>query len=137
VDLAVKVATPIVLVVPDTVVMVSLPSRLEESETNLLLTGLPFASLSVTVIVDVVDPSAATDAGEAVTVDTEGLTAPAVKVTVACWVMVTLSVVSVALMTSVPVPVALTVPVVTPEALVIALGWVMENRWQTRRPWLE
>ena len=56
---------------------------------------MPFASFSVTVIVDVVEPSATTDVGDAVTVDWLALAGPAVNVTVAVWVMVRLSVVSV------------------------------------------
>ena len=53
-------------------------------------------SLSVTVIVEVVLPSASTEPGEAPTVDWAAVTCPAVKVTVVVWVTVTVSVVSVA-----------------------------------------
>ena len=59
-------------------------------------TGFDWASFSVTVTVEVVEPSAVTEAGAAVTVDCAAVTAPAVKVTAAVWVTVTESVVSVA-----------------------------------------
>ena len=59
-------------------------------------TGLEFASFSVTVTVEVVEPSAAIEVGAALTVDFAAVTGPAVKVTVAVWVTVTVSVVSVA-----------------------------------------
>ena len=74
-------------------------------------TGLLLASLSVTVIVEVVLPSAVTEAGEADTADWAAVTAPAVKVTVAVCVTVTVSVVSVAVKTSAPAMVDLTVNV--------------------------
>jgi len=63
-------------------------------DTVLPLTGLLFASSNVTVIADVLELSAVTDVGLAVTVDLLGLTAPAVKFTVAVGVTVMLSVVS-------------------------------------------
>ena len=60
-------------------------------------TGLPLASLRVTVTVEVVDPSAVTELGLAETVDWAAVTGPGVKVTVAVWVMTRLlSLVSVA-----------------------------------------
>jgi len=60
------------------------------------LTGLLFASNSVTVMVEVVEPSAVTEAGLALTVDALALTVPTVKVTAAVGVMVMLSLVSLA-----------------------------------------
>ena len=59
-------------------------------------TTLPFASFSVTVTVDVVEPSAVTEPGEEATVDCAAVTAPGVNVTDAVCVTVTESVVSVA-----------------------------------------
>src|SRR5213593_2309145 len=90
-----NVACPLAFVVPLTVVIVELPLP-AVSDTALPLTGLLLMSLRVTVIVDVVDPSAGTDVGLALTVDVPALTVPAVNVTVAVWVIVMASVVSVA-----------------------------------------
>src|SRR4029079_7502883 len=89
--LTVKVATPDPFVVPETVVMVEEPPPWP-SETDWPPTGLPNVSFAVTLIVEVVDPSAVIDVGEALTVDWVALTVPAVKVTVAVWVIVWLSV---------------------------------------------
>ncbi|MCX5875357.1 MAG: hypothetical protein NT087_03475 [Deltaproteobacteria bacterium] len=75
--------------------MVELPDP-AVSVTVLPETGLPELSFKVTVTVEVVEPSAVTDAGLAVTVETVALTGPGVKVTVAVWAMVMLSVVSLA-----------------------------------------
>ena len=80
---------------PETVVIVEEPLPLA-SVTVLPETGFEFASFSVTVTVEVVEPSATIEAGEALTVDCAAVTGPAVKVTVAVWVTVTESVVSVA-----------------------------------------
>jgi hypothetical protein len=91
----VKLAWPLALVVPLTVEMVELPVPCDKV-TVFPLTGLLCASWSVTVMVEVVEPSAVTEVGLALTVDVPAFTAPAVKVTVAVWVMVTLSVLSVA-----------------------------------------
>ena len=66
------------------------------SATALPATALPFTSLSVTVTVEKLEPSAATVVGEAATEDWAAVTAPAANVTVAVWVTVTVSVVSVA-----------------------------------------
>ncbi len=62
--------------------------------TVLPLTGWLEESLRVTVIVEVVEPSATTEAGLALTVDALALTVPTVKFTGAVWVTVTVSVVS-------------------------------------------
>ncbi len=59
-------------------------------------TGFDWASFNVTVIVDVVEPSAVTEAGAAPTVDCAAVTGPTVNVTDAVCVTVTESVVSVA-----------------------------------------
>jgi hypothetical protein len=64
----VKVAWPLAFVVPLTVVIVE-PPLPAVSVTVLLPTGLLFASMSVTVIVEVDVPSAITDVGLAITVD--------------------------------------------------------------------
>ena len=59
-------------------------------------TGFDCASRSVTVTVELAEPSAVTDAGAALTLDCAAVTAPAVKLTEAVCVTVTESVVSVA-----------------------------------------
>src|SRR5207244_2886875 len=92
-SLTVKEAWPLALVVPLTVVMAELPP-LAASDTTLPLTGWLEASFRVTVMAEVVLPSATTDAGLALTVDVLALTAPAVKLTAAVWVTVMLSVLS-------------------------------------------
>jgi hypothetical protein len=80
--------------------------------TVLPLTGLLFASRSVTVTVDVATPSATTVVGLAVTVEALADTAPAVKVTLAVCVSVMVSVTSVAVIVLVPAVAERTVPVV-------------------------
>ncbi len=74
-------------------------------------TTLLFASLTVTVIVDVVIPSAVTLSGLADTVDVAADGAPAVKVTVAVDVTLTVPLTT-ALITALPDVVDLTVPVI-------------------------
>jgi hypothetical protein len=74
-------------------------------------TGLLLASSRVTVMVEVVLPSAGTEVGEAATVDTDADTAPAVNVTVAVCVITIESVESVAVKTSAAAVVDLTVKV--------------------------
>lgn len=91
----VKAAMPFAAVVPLAGEIVECPVPCA-SVTLFPLTGLLFASRSVTVIVEVAVPSAVTEAGFALTVETVALTAPAVKVTWAVWVIDTESVVSVA-----------------------------------------
>ncbi len=95
VSLTVKVATPEPLVTPETVVIVEEPPPFA-SVTVLPETGFDCASFSVTVTVEVVLPSARTEAGAAETVDCAAVTGPTVKVTDAVCVTVTASVVSVA-----------------------------------------
>jgi hypothetical protein len=74
-------ATPELFVVPDTVVIVSFPPRLELKFTVFPETPFEFESFKVTVIVETVDPSAVTEVGLALTVDCEALTGPAVNET--------------------------------------------------------
>lgn len=69
VDFTVKVTTPPAFELPEAAEIVSLPPLLDERVTVLPETGLEFTSFKVTVIVLVVLPSAATDAGEELTVD--------------------------------------------------------------------
>ena len=93
--MTVKVATPEPFVVPETVVIVEEPPPWA-SVTVWPATGLAKASLAVTVIVAVAVPLAATVPGAAETVELVASTAPEVKLTVAVWLTVTESVVSVA-----------------------------------------
>jgi hypothetical protein len=125
VDAIVPLVWPFVSVAATGWVMVSTAPRSELSDTLFPLTGLPFASSSVTVIVDVSTPSAVRLVGFADTVEVVGDTAPAVKVTEAVWVMVMVSVVSVAVMVAVPAVVDAMVPVVCPFTSVTAAGWVI------------
>ena len=75
-------------VVPLTVAIVELPLP-AVSVTVLLPTGLLFASMSVTVIVEVDVPSAITDVGLAITVDWAAVAGPAVTVSVCVGLLVT------------------------------------------------
>jgi hypothetical protein len=122
-DRTVPVVCPAALVTAAGWTMVSVAPRDDASVTVLPLTGLLFASRSVTVSVEVATPSAATVPGLATTVDAVADTAPAVNVTVAIWVTVIVSVVSVAVSVLGPAVVDRTVPVVWPAALVTAAGW--------------
>src|SRR5213592_3053809 len=88
VELSVPVATPAASVGPLGWVTV-LPLPVAASTTVAPLVGFPLASFTVTVIVDVLLP-AGIDVGEAATVDFDAETGPAVKVTVAVWVMAVL-----------------------------------------------
>ena len=69
VDLTVKVTTPEASEGPEAAEIVSVAPRLEASITVLPGTGWLLASLSVTVTVEVVLPSAVTEDGEAETVE--------------------------------------------------------------------
>jgi hypothetical protein len=73
-DLTVKVAIPLALVVPKTVVMVSVAPRLEVRVTTLLGTAAETRSLKVTVTVEVFTPLAETLVGDALTVEVLGET---------------------------------------------------------------
>src|SRR5680860_1384216 len=80
VDFTVNVATPEASVIPETVVIVGVPKPdVLASVTVLPETGSLFTSFKVTVIVEVAEPSAATDASDAATVDVPILTAPAMS----------------------------------------------------------
>jgi len=117
VDVTVNVTTPEEELGPDAALMVGVPGPDVCARVTVLPeTGLVNASFRVTVIVEVVEPSAGTEVGEAVTVDCAAATTPAAtKVTVAVWVICRESVVSVAVKTSAPVVVDFTVNVTTPE----------------------
>jgi uncharacterized membrane protein len=121
VELSVPVATPLALVGPLGWVSV-LPLPVAESTTVAPPIGLPLASFTVTVIVELPLP-AVSDVGAAVTVDSEGETAePDVTVTVAVWVTAVPLIVAETVLGSATVDVK--VPVATPLALVGPLGWV-------------
>jgi hypothetical protein len=77
VDFTVKVAIPEAFVVPETVVIVSVAPRLELRVTVLPEIGFDVLSFKVTVIVEVVVPSAVIEVGDALTVDCALDTAPA------------------------------------------------------------
>ena len=79
-SLTVNVATPEPFVTPETVVIVDEPPPFA-SVTVLPAIRCDCASLSVTVIVEVVAPSATTEPGAALTVDWAAVTGPTVKVT--------------------------------------------------------
>ena len=68
-DLTVKVTTPEPSEAPEAAEIVSVAPRLEARVTVLPETGFEFASLRVTVTVEVVLPSARTEVGLATTVD--------------------------------------------------------------------
>jgi len=77
----VKVTTPLTFDGPLAAEMMELPPFLA-SVTVLPLTRLLFASLSVTVMVEVVEPSATTEVGLALTVELPAVAGPALKTTV-------------------------------------------------------
>src|SRR6185369_13571812 len=93
VSFTVKVTTPLAFERPLAAEIVELPAPCDRV-TVLPLTGWLFASLRVTVIVEVVEPSAVTEVGLALTVDLVALAGPEVKFTVAVRVMIVASVVS-------------------------------------------
>src|SRR5947209_14916734 len=95
-SLTVKVATPLAFVVPETVVIVDEPEP-AASVTSLPVTAFAWASSSVTVTVEVVEPLATTEAGDAPTVETDADTAPGTNWTEAVGVSASASVESVAL----------------------------------------
>ena len=82
-----KEACPLELVVPDTVVTIELPVAAVKVMVFPEM-GLLLESSRVTVIVEVVTPSAGTEVGLATTVDLDAEAAPK-NVTVAVWVIVT------------------------------------------------
>jgi len=94
-SLTVNVTTPLAFDAPLGREIVEAP-LLAASDTAFPLTGLPFASLRVTVTVDVEELSATKTPGTAMTVDVPALTVHTVNVTVAVCVIVMLSVASLA-----------------------------------------
>src|SRR5712692_10505903 len=119
VELKLPVATPLALVVPTGCVRV-FPVPVAASTTAAPAIGLPFASLAVTVMVELPLPAVIGDV--AATVDKDADTAPAVTVTVAVWVIATVLIVADTVFDSATVE--LSVPVATPLALVVPTGWV-------------
>ena len=117
-ELSVPVTTPLALVGPTGCVRV-LPIPVAESVTVAPLIGLPFASLAVTVIVDVSGPTAI-EAGAAVSVDVVAETGPAVTLTVAVWVIVVPFAVAETVFD--PAAVELSIPVTTPLSSLGPLG---------------
>src|SRR5205823_1870737 len=85
------------------------------------LSGLLFASVTVTVIVEDALPSADTVLGEADTVEAEALIAPALKVTVWVWVIWIESVESVAVKVTASAVLFVAANVTMPELLLTAL----------------
>ena len=78
VDFTVNVTTPEASLAPEAALIVGVPGpEVLASVTVLPETGLLLASFNVTVIVEVVAPSAVTEAGAAATVDCAAVTAPA------------------------------------------------------------
>jgi hypothetical protein len=112
VERIVPVACPPASVAAAGCVIVSAAPRDDASVTVFPLTGLPLPSRSMTVMVEVVIPSATTVVGLAVTVEVVADTAPAVNVTAAVWATVRVSVVSVAVIVLVPAVADRIVPVV-------------------------
>src|SRR2546425_161753 len=130
VELSVPVATPLAFVVAAGCVSV-FPVPVAASTTVAPSTGLPSASLAVTVIVDVlvppaaviVDPPAPAAIGDvAATVDCAPDTAPGFTTTVAVWVMATVLIVAEIVFE--PDAVDASVPVATPFASVVPAGCV-------------
>src|SRR5437773_5359928 len=72
--------SPIILALPDASAVIPSTTLFRSSVTVLPATGLLFASFKVTVIVEMVEPFAVTDAGEAPTVDCAAVTAPEVGI---------------------------------------------------------
>src|SRR6266540_667728 len=120
VELSAPVATPLALFGPPGWVSV-LPLPVAASATVAPPIGLPLASFTVTVIVDVLDP-AGIDAGDAATVDRDADTGPAVNVTPAVWKIAVPF--AAAEMVFDSATVELSVPVATPVASVVPLGCV-------------
>ena len=114
VDVTVKVTTPFVVEGPEAAEIVSVAPRLEASVTVLPGTGVLLPVKRMTVIVDVVMPSAGIGVGKAVTVELVGLGTKGAKFTVAVCAITILSVVSVAVKEGEPTVVDSTVNVTTP-----------------------
>jgi hypothetical protein len=111
VEATVPVICPDAFVVPTGCVIASVAPRDEDNVTVAPVTRLLFASRTVTVIVDVVTPSAVRVAGAALTVLAAADGDPAVNVTVAVFVKLTVPFTT-ALITASPDVVDATVPVI-------------------------
>jgi hypothetical protein len=84
VDFTVNVTTPEASLAPEAALMVGVPEPEVLARVTVLPdTGLLFTSCKVTVTVEVVEPSAVTEVGEAETVDWAAVTAPAENVILA------------------------------------------------------
>ena len=126
VDFTVKVTTPEASEVPEAAEIVSLAPRLEARDTVLEATGVPPPSLRVTVMVEVVAPSAGTEPGVAATVELALLAGgTGANVMLAVWVTTKLSLTSVAVKTGEPVARDFTVKVATPATLVVPKAGVI------------
>src|SRR5713226_10113736 len=119
VELKLPVATPLALVVPTGCVRV-FPVPVAASTTAAPAIGLPFASLAVTVMVELPLPAVIGDV--AATVDCAAETVPAFTTTVAVWVIATVLIVADTIFDCATVEVKL--PVATPLALVVPTGCV-------------
>ena len=102
--MTVNVTTPLGLEGPLAAEIVELPDPCA-SVTVFPLTGLSLTSLRVTVIVEVVEPSATTEVGLALTVEWPALAVPPVMVS--CWLAVLALSAAVAQIVGVPVFVSL------------------------------
>src|SRR5437763_1399144 len=122
VELSVPVTTPLAFVVEAGWVSV-LPLPVATSTTVFPAIGLSFASRAVTVIVEAPMPAVIVR-GDAVTLDRDEETPPAVTVTIA--VCVTADPLIVAETVFVPTAVELSAPVAMPLASVGPVGWVSE-----------
>ena len=118
VDLTVNVTIPAALERPDGDEIVSEAPRLETSETAFAGVGLPEPSSSVTVMVESVTPSAATEVGNAATVEfVASAKGTGLNVTLTVCSTASPSLASVAVKTGVPAVVDLTVKVTTPDVV--------------------
>ncbi len=122
VDLTVPVICPLAFVVPEGCTIVSVAPRLDDKVAVAPGTGLLLLSRTVTVIVDVVVPSATTLVGLAATVEVVADGAPAVNVMLAVWVIVTPP--ATAVITAVPEVNDVTVAINCPLAFVVPLAGV-------------
>ena len=123
-DATVPVIWPAPFVVPTGWVNVSVAPREDDNVTVDPETGLLLTSRTVTVIVEVADPSATTVDGAALTVEVDPEGEPVVNVTVAVCVTFT-EPLTAALITALPAVVDVTVPVIWPDAFVVPTGCVI------------
>src|SRR5262245_3859233 len=118
VELRLPVATPLAFVGPNGCVTV-LPLPVADKMTVAPATGLPLASLAVTVIAEMLVP-AIIEVGAAAIVDWPARTAPAVTVTAAVWAIATYLMVAGTLLLSATVAPSAAVP--TPQGFVVPTG---------------